>query len=276
MALPLPLGYAEGERMAASTRSGIPGGFSGGDGPTDTQSARTLFGHDLHLAPGSVDVSPAPTPDPPVEEPSRPVTTEEEFTAPANLVSHSGKSRFPPLAQLFGRWNTQGQFENNLDEDLDVIPRERFLRPLAIVVATAAISFFIVVALLKLRDSTTGPAPVPPAPVAAAPAPRPVAPPTPVAAAPAPRPVPPPTPVAAAPAPRPVAAAPAPRPVAPPPAPRAAPAAPERSRPVSDDLDKAVAQRDAARAAAKPAKPRRPRAPVAAPADPDSPLPLSF
>src|SRR3954452_20203181 len=140
--------------MAASTRSGFPGGFSGGDGPTDTQSARTLFGHDLHLEPGSVDVSPGRSA--PVDpDAARPVTTEEEFTAPVRVPSHSGKSRFPALARLFGRWNTHGQFETNLDDDLDVIPRERFLRPLAIVVATAAISFFIVVALLKLRDSTS-------------------------------------------------------------------------------------------------------------------------
>src|SRR5262245_27927543 len=107
--------------MAASTRTGIPGGFSGGDGPTDTQSARTLFGHDLHLEPGSVDISPAqasaPAPEAarPVTNTARPVTTEEEFTAPVRVPSHSGKSRFPALARLFGRWNTHGQFEEQLD-----------------------------------------------------------------------------------------------------------------------------------------------------------------
>jgi hypothetical protein len=237
--------------MAASTRSGFPGGFSGGDGPTDVQSARTLYGHDLHLEPGSVDISPANQPSAPEEDPerARPVTTEEEFTAPVRVPSHSGKSRFPALARLFGRWNTHGQFEANLDEDLDVIPRERFLRPLAIVVATAAISFFIVVALLKLRDSTSEDAPELPAPVAVTPAPRPVAAPAPVAV------------------PRPAALVPAPPPVT--------RAVPERDRPISDVLERAIAQRDASRPAAKKPAPRRARR-VVVPADPDSPMPLSF
>jgi len=238
--------------MAASTRSGIPGGFSGGDGPTDTQSARTLFGHDLHLEPGSVDISPAHASGPPPEA-ARPVTTEEEFTAPVRVPSHSGKSRFPALARLFGRWNTHGQFEANLDDDLDVIPRERFLRPLAVVVATAAISFFIVVALLKLRDSTTGAEPPAPAPVA-----------TPAPAVPPPRPI----AAPAAPAPRPAAAA--------EPAPAVRPA-PQRSAPISDVLERAIAQHDpTARPAVKRAAPRRARPRVAAPPDPDGPMPLSF
>src|SRR4051794_16366419 len=241
--------------MAASTRSSFPGGFSGGDGPTDVQSARTLYGHDLHLEPGSVDISPANQASAPDEDPerARPVTTEEEFTAPVRVPSHSGKSRFPALARLFGRWNTHGQFETNLDDDLDVIPRERFLRPLAIVVATAAISFFIVVALLKLRDSTSGDASELPAPVATTPAPRPVAAPAPVAPP--------------APSPRPAALAPAP-----PPPTRAVP---ERDRPISDALEGPIAQRDASRPAAKKPAPRRARR-VVVPADPDSPMPLSF
>src|SRR6185436_15477190 len=94
----------------------------------------------------------------------RPVTQEEEFVPEKtdSLRGRSGKSRFPALARLIGRWNTRGEFEPRTDDDddFDTIPRERLLRPLAIVVATAAISFFIVVGLLKLRDSTSVPAPV--------------------------------------------------------------------------------------------------------------------
>ena len=242
--------------MAASTRSGFPGGFTGGDGPTDVQSARTLYGHDLHLEPGSVDVSPAQPvsqPDEPVD--LRPVTTEEEFTPPARLPSHSGKSRFPALARLFGRWNTHGRFETRMeDDDLDVVPRERFLRPLAIVVATSAISFFIVVALLKLRDSTGAEAPQP---LVSAPA---AAPPI---ATPAPAPAPAPAAVPQ-PAPAPTAAAPAPRPV------------PERARPISDVLQRAIAQREASRPVVKRTAPRRVRPRIVVPADPDGPMPLSF
>ena len=233
--------------MAASSRSGFPGGFSGGDGPTDVQSARTLYGHDLHLEPGSVDISPAHQERPPEPEDPRPVTTEEEFTPPARFASHSGKSRFPALARLFGRWNTGGQFEANASDELDVVPRERILRPLAIVVATSAISFFIVVALLKLRDNTA-PEPAPAVATPAAAQPR--------AIAPAPRTV--------APAPTaPTAPASAPRPV------------PERARPLSEVLERAIAQRDASRPAAKRAAPRRARR-IVVPTDPDSPMPLSF
>jgi hypothetical protein len=244
--------------MAASTRSGFPGGFTGGDGPTDVQSARTLYGHDLHLEPGAVDVSPAQPvsqPDEPVD--LRPVTTEEEFTPPARFPSHTGKSRFPALARLFGRWNTHGRFEARIadDDDLDVVPRERFLRPLAIVVATSAISFFIVVALLKLRDSTGA---EPPQPLVSAPAATQTAAPSPAPApAPAAAPRPAPVPTAAVPVP-------APRPV------------PERARPISDVLQRAIARREPPGPAVKRTAARHTRSRIVVPADPDSPMPLSF
>jgi hypothetical protein len=242
--------------MAASTRSGLPGGFSGGNGPTDVQSARTLYGHDLHLNRGELDAGAVRDPAP--ETPSRPVTQEEEFAPEPtdSLRGRSGKSRFPALAKLFGRWNTRGQFEPRYaeDDDLDTVPRERLLRPLAIVVATAAISFFIVVGLLKLRDSTS-----------TAPEPEPVA--QPLVSPPVTSP-PPPAPRAQAAAP-----VPAPRPVV---AVPAAPAAPARTRPLSEVLERALAQREAPRAAAKRPIQRRPRARMVVPADPDSPMPLSF
>jgi len=235
--------------MAASTRSGLPGGFSGGNGPTDVQSAPTLYGHDLHLDRAGLEPGPGrePAQDP---APARPVTQEEEFVPEPtdSLGGRSGKSRFPALARFFGRWNTRGEFEERTDDELDTVPRDRVLRPLAIVVATAAISFFIVVGLLKLRDSTAPPAPVSPIaqPVAAPPA---VAP----------------APTTVTPTPRPVAAPlPAPAPV------------PARVRPVSDVLERALAQREAPRAAAKRPAQRRPRARLVVPADPDSPMPLSF
>jgi hypothetical protein len=234
--------------MAASTRSGLPGEFSGGGEPTDVRSARTLFGHDLHLdrerleGPAANEVT-----EPPV--PERPVTVEEEIAPPRpNLPSHTGKSRFPALARLFGRWNTYGQFEANRDTlDLDEIPRERFLRPLAIVVATAAISFFIVVALLKLRDSAGSPPPVSTAPVQVAPA---ITVPPPAPARPRP-------PSSAGDRPRPGGEASAQRSPSPVDLPRAAPGA---------GISRPATRLGAARRRARPA----------VPADPDSPMPLSF
>ena len=243
--------------MAASTKSGLSGGFSGGGGPTDVQSARTLYGHDMHLR--SALEAAAPVNEVHEEEQTdcveRPVTVEEEV-APASdeiIPGRTGKSRFPALARLFGRWNTQGQFEQKFyDDDLDSIPRERFLRPLAIVVATAAISFFIVVGLLRLRDSTLS---QPTAAARAMPAAEVVAP-----AAPPPAAV-----VTAPPAPvRPVEAARAPTALPPPaPAPRTIELPPPTLAVKSGTL--APAKRPVAR--------RRPR-PV--PFDPDGPMPLSF
>jgi hypothetical protein len=241
--------------MAASTRSGLPGGFSGGNGPTDVQSARTLYGHDLHLDRADLDGAAVHEPaDAEATAPARPVTQEEEFVAEKtdSMGGRSGKSRFPALARLFGRWNTRGDFESRATEsdyEFDSIPRERLLRPLAIVVATAAISFFIVVGLLKLRDSTGGSPPVTAAP---APAIQP-------AFA-----VPPAAPV------RPAVATPLP----PHPAPAPTQVAP-RSRPLSDVLQRALAQREAPPPAVKRTVSRRPRR-LIVPADPDSPMPLSF
>jgi hypothetical protein len=254
--------------MPASSRSGPAGGHSGGGGPTDVQSARTLYGHDLHLERGAAEavaVAPVVAEERLEAETTtpvhRPITVEEEVaggTGVDSLHGHSGKSRFPALARLFGRWNTQGRFDPYLDDDLDLdnVPRERFLRPLAIVVATAAISFFIVVALLRLRDSAVAePAPETPAMTAAAP-PVPVPPPAPRVAAPAPavRPAPVPAPARAitAPAPRPLAL----------PAPRAI------------DLPPALAVKEATSAPPKRTAPRRRQRSI--PFDPDAPIPLSF
>jgi len=242
--------------MAASTRSGLPGGFSGGNGPTDVQSARTLYGHDLHLDRADLEVAAVREPaDAEETEPARPVTQEEEFVPEKtdSLRGRSGKSRFPALARFFGRWNTRGDFVARAaaddDDEFDSIPRDRLLRPLAIVVATAAISFFIVVGLLKLRDSTSVAPPVTATPTPAA---------QPLLA------VPPPPPPA-----RPAAAAPAPA-RAPVPA-----QLPPRSRPLSDVLERALAQREAPPPVVKRAASRRPRR-LIVPADPDSPMPLSF
>jgi hypothetical protein len=250
----------------------LPGAFPGDSGARDVRSAPTLYGHDLHLDRRALESGPA-APDadadasaPPPAEPAaalstEPITREEvaqrarddEITLPPRQrvrSHHSGKSRFPALARLFGRWNTQGHLEEraarDLDDDfaLDAVPRERFLRPLAIVVATASISFFIVVTLLKLRDS---PPETPPAPAPVA-APLSLPPPTP---APAARPVviPQSPPVAA-----PTAAAPV---MAPPAAP---PAVAQPAEPPAPVAKRPVARRRARRA----------------PADPDSPMPLSF
>jgi hypothetical protein len=242
--------------MAASTRSGFTGGFSGGNGPTDVRSAPTLYGHDLHLNRSALEAAPVNGVDESAAPSERPVTLEEDLqdqldvespdASRATAPSHTGKSRFPALARLFGRWNTRGEFEADRPTlDLDEIPRERFLRPLAIVVATAAISFFIVVGLLKLRDST-GTAPVGP-PVA-----QPLAQPAPVAA---PR-VPPAAPAGV------VGSTPVPA------------RAPARARDDSGVPEPSF--QPPARAVAKRAVQRhRPRSRLV-PLDPDGPMPLSF
>ena len=102
--------------------------------------------------------------------------------------SHTGKSKFPAFARLFGRWTTGGGFLSRSRmsgdaDDLPRVPREAWAYRVAIFVVAALFSFLVALAVLKLRQcSESGSAPSGTIPASMSPAP-PV--PTPVAAAPA-------------------------------------------------------------------------------------------
>jgi hypothetical protein len=190
-------------------------GFSGGDEPPPSdpeadaspRPARTMIGHEIHLRapsdPGpAAGVPPIPreevlarVPPTPREEAraSVPEAVTDETTEELPLrPSHTGKTRFPALARLFGRWTTGGGFLSRSrmsgtdDEPLNV-PREAWASRVAIFAVAGLVSFLVALAVLKVhhcRTSAPGPSaagqvsvpPAPPAPAAdrAAPAVLPV------------------------------------------------------------------------------------------------------
>ena len=190
-----------------------PGFFSGGEPPASkpdeepsARATRTVIGHEIHLRTPLVPSPAAEAPPPPrpttsggVLEPITDETTEELPPRP----SHTGKSKFPALARLFGRWTTGGGFLSRShmpvdDDDLPRVPRDAWVSRVAIFVMAALLSFLVALAVLKLHQcnqpdspppgtTRASISPTPPAPPAASagPAllPAPSAPPGPLAAA---------------------------------------------------------------------------------------------
>lgn len=175
-------------------------GFSGGDEPPPSDSegeaspraARTMIGHDIHLrAPlnlrpaGSAPLTPrqgtpARVPETPRQEALGGVpeaitddTTEELPARP----SHSGKTKFPALARLFGRWTTGGRFlsrsrMSGSDDDFSDVPREAWVSRAGVFLLAAVFSFLVALAVLKLhRCSTAASGPSVPTQVSATSAP---------------------------------------------------------------------------------------------------------
>jgi hypothetical protein len=170
-------------------------GFSGGDEPPPSNpeealsphAARTMIGRAIHLrvpadswpAPG---VPPSPREETPAEAPEI-VTNAMTEKLPAR-PSHSGKTKFPAFARLFGRWTTGGGFHSRSelsadDSDLPNVPREIWASRVAIFALAAFFSFLAALAALKLhrcspsvsRPSATAAAPAAPPPVASSTAP---------------------------------------------------------------------------------------------------------
>jgi hypothetical protein len=239
--------------MAGSTtRFGFASG-AGGDAEDEARAATTLYGRDLHLdraALSSLGV-PAHAPEA-VEQGAAAPAAEAAAESPGDDApaltppEHTGKSRFPALARLFGRWNTGGDLVEHADRDsLFEIPRPSYRRPLGILAVAASVGFLVVVLLIRFNHHPT------PARVQA-PQTQPLAAPQPPQPPPAVRPV----------APAPPVAAPQAQPIAVPPAQPVA--APPEARPT---LKAAEPPRPAVR------RPTRRRAPSS---DPDSLLPLNF
>jgi hypothetical protein len=83
-------------------------------------------------------------------------TTEEIPRRP----SHSGKSKFPALARLFGRWTTGGGFRarsgmSRVDDDLLNVPRDPLVSRVAMFVVAALLSFLVALAVLKVHRCST-------------------------------------------------------------------------------------------------------------------------
>ena len=189
-------------------------GFFGGDEPppsdpegvSSQHAARTVIGHDIHLRPPPARPPLSGTPPTSREEPlpAVPETVTDETTEELPpRPSHTGKTKFPAFARLFGRWTTGGGFlersrTSGDNADLPHVPREAWVSRLAIFVVAGFASFLLALAVLKLHQCSTsssrpaavGQASVPSTPSAppaasAVPAvlPAPSAPPAPLAAA---------------------------------------------------------------------------------------------
>lgn len=185
-------------------------GFMGGADPPDAQepqSARTVYGHDIHLQlpPGFVPPRPpgSPTPLPPASArwpPSAPVRApmaEQESTNPIPTRAPA-RPRQSRLARFLGRWTRSGRFESrsridlDADEDLE-LPRDTTGRNVLLVLLVALFTFGLTFAIVKLRQRFAAPAvegpaqtiappqapPVPPAQPPAKAGPPPAAPPAP-------------------------------------------------------------------------------------------------
>jgi hypothetical protein len=142
-----------------------------------------MLGRAIHLrvpadswpAPG---VPPSPREETPAEVPEI-VTDAMTEELPAR-PSHSGKTKFPAFARLFGRWTTGGGFHSRSelsadDDDLPNVPREMWASRVAIFALAAFLSFLAALAALKLhrcsqsvsRPSATASAPAASPPEAA-------------------------------------------------------------------------------------------------------------
>jgi hypothetical protein len=181
--------------MAGKTRPGFFGSdeapASNPDDEASPRAARTIIGRALHLRPQPQPLPVASAP-PGRREPTPaavPKTAPEEVTERVNLrPRHTGKSKFPAIARLFGRWTTGGGFlsrsrMSGIDADPLTVPREAWPSRVAVFVVAALLSFCVALAVLRVRQcgtSTPPPTAATQAP-AAAPAPPPAVAPEPVA-----------------------------------------------------------------------------------------------
>jgi hypothetical protein len=151
-----------------------------------------MIGHEIHLRAPSDRLPPVGAPRPPPEEvlAGEPPTAREEARAsvPEAVTdetteelplrpSHTGKTRFPALARLFGRWTTGGGFlsrsrMSGTDDDPLDVPREAWASRVAIFAAAGLVSFLLALVVLKVHQcSTSAPGPSAAGQVSAPPAP---------------------------------------------------------------------------------------------------------
>lgn len=144
-------------------------GFSGadepspltGDAPDAPRAARTIIGHETHRPgeavapqhPPKVEVQAPPAPEPKSGVPE--AVVREEATERLSDRRHTGKSRFPAIARLLGRWTTGGGFLSrsrmfSSDESLPQLPRNVWPSRIAIFLGAALLSFLIALAVMKV------------------------------------------------------------------------------------------------------------------------------
>jgi hypothetical protein len=164
------LGYPRTRSMPGSkTRFG----FSGTDEPVPLEgkapdaprAARTVLGHETHRPGQAGASSPASNPSPGIESQGARPTPEPRSGVPEAVVheeitervgtrrGHTGKSKFPAIARLLGRWTTEGRFLSRsrilADETMPEVPRNVWPSRIAIFLGAALLSFLIAMAVMK-------------------------------------------------------------------------------------------------------------------------------
>ena len=148
-------------------------GFFGGDEPPplnpegdpSPRAARTIIGHEIHLRKRPDPLPTAGVPSSPQEPIGVPETVTDEITEEIpRRPSHSGKSKFPALARLFGRWTTGGGFlsrsrMSRVDDDLLNVPRDPWVSRVAMFAVAALLSFLVALAVLKVHRCSTSVSP---------------------------------------------------------------------------------------------------------------------
>ena len=136
--------------------AGEPLPLSGG-APDAPRAARTVFGHEAHL-PGRASTPrfgvPAATR---AAEPRSGVPETVSHGDSTEKVTghrtHSGKSKFPAIARMLGRWTTGGGFlarsRPHSGQALPGVSRGVWLSRIAILVGAALLSFLIALAVMK-------------------------------------------------------------------------------------------------------------------------------
>jgi hypothetical protein len=149
------------------------------------RTAPTIFGRDVHLPP-HVDEGAQQAVDEAVDEGGAKgadelrdddsASTEDMAPARGAAPAHSGKSRLPALARVFGRWNSLGDFVDAasgawrrpgaaagtvdshdgdpLDNDSLIVPRDSLGRRIAIGMGVSILALAAVVGLTRLRSGT--------------------------------------------------------------------------------------------------------------------------
>jgi hypothetical protein len=145
-------------------------GFSGADEPLPLEglasgaprAAVTLTGHETHCASQATSPKPAKIQ---VQDVARvsasrsgvpeTVVREEVTERLADRGPHTGKSKFPAIARLLGRWTKSGVFLSrsrilDADDTMPKLPREVWPSRIAIFLGAALLSFLIALAVMKL------------------------------------------------------------------------------------------------------------------------------
>ncbi len=135
------------------------------EGESSPRAARTIIGREIHR-PAPADphraTSLPASPQAPVGVPE--TVTDETTDEIPRRPSHSGKSKFPAFARLFGRWTTGGGFRarsgmSRVDDDLLNVPRDPLVSRVAMFVVAALLSFLVALAVLKVHRCSTSVAP---------------------------------------------------------------------------------------------------------------------